>query len=939
MKKTFIFAAAALLALCACNKLAEVEMTPDGEIIPEGFKLVTIPVEYAQETKAGVGEFTLATNEKVSVYCTDSSNSSNTGFYSFKTKSSGTTVTLQGTIPTTASVGSVALYPYSSSHSYSNYHYYYSVDRKKNMIGKSYVPAEIPMYGTKNSSGKFVFTPMTGAAKKVISGIPASVTKVKVVFTAKNVKLSGSFKVYDSSNGSTWNADYASTDNEKQYIRYFDVVDGTVTFYIPYVQGSIYGPSNLTVYDYSSDATGEAIYTDANVGNIAVSRGQVNTLPAAFLSAYGIDWSGVSVWNDPSADYPAFKTMKVTADAQYLYVLLEADPAAMGSSSHAYDNVLNLYLSNGSEANSSNWIWNKKATNVSSMGGWLRKNGAPYFTSWGGSDVSSSVSSCNGSYFYEIRYKRSLSSLLSASSVFVGAYMNNNYQRTDGTYASSYTHVGILPAPGGSMYWVALPDGSGSGSGSGSSQPSATELVYENFSESSSDIANPERGLYKMVEYKYHKRDDNENATSSYTSATSSLTDSYDDNNTLVLTLFYLFDFVDSSHISSSGLSYIRSVFDNVRAKGKKAIVRFAYNNVHPSSKHQEPTLSNIKKHLQDLTPVFQEYEDIIYVVQAGFMGTYGEWYYTSYFGPSSGGVDYTISGNSVSGFSNRKAVIDALLAAVPSSRQIELRTPEYKQCYLNPSNLSSWTSLSGFGTDAVHRLAFHNDAFLYGNGGQGGYKGDMGTFHYDWQKDMWKQQGAYLINGGEAPYSSKPISGMDGYTYSNVRAAIYDYHYSYLHHDTGYHENGGGSTLMYWWHQKGWMTDIKKMLGYRLWLENLKITGTDFNSGSSITVRLKIHNSGAAPVINQRPMKLVLLHNGTPYELCSVGDVRTVASETTKTFTVSVTLPRTVVSGDKLALWLPDQASNLRSRPEYSIRLANSGMSWSNGYNIIHTF
>ena len=134
-------------------------------------------------------------------------------------------------------------------------------------------------------------------------------------------------------------------------------------------------------------------------------------------------------------------------------------------------------------------------------------------------------------------------------------------------------------------------------------------------------------------------------------------------------------------------------------------------------------------------------------------------------------------------------------------------------------------------------------------------------------------------------------------------------------------------------------MTDIKKMLGYRLWLENLKITGTDFNSGSSITVRLKIHNSGAAPVINQRPMKLVLLHNGTPYELRSVGDVRTVASETTKTFTVSVTLPRTVVSGDKLALWLPDQASNLRSRPEYSIRLANSGMSWSNGYNIIHTF
>ena len=752
MRKSILLFAA-LLALGACAKIVEEDVLSSEDRVPEGFRKVSVPIETEPATKAGTGEFTLANGEKVSVWCTDASNSSNTGFYNFTVKSNGTTVTVQGNIPSTASVGSVALYPASSNHSYSNWHYFFSVDRKKYYIGKSYVPAEIPMYGTKNSSGKFVFTPMTGAVKKEITGIPSSVSKVKVVFTAKNVKVSGTFSVYDGSNYSTWNPVYAETDNEKQYIRYFDVVNGSVCLYIPYAQGTIWGPSTLTVYDYSTESTGAVLYTDASVGNLAVTRGQINTQPAASIS--------------------------------------------------------------------------------------------------------------------------------------------------------------------------------GGNNGGGSS----TELVYKNYSESSSDIKNPERGLYKMVEYKYHKR------SGGYTSATTSLTDEYDSNNTLVLTQFYLFDYVDSEHINSAGKDYIRSVLSNVRNSGKKAIVRISYNNEHPSSYHQEPTLDHIKKHLQDLAPIFTDYEDIIYVVQGGFIGTYGEWYYTSYFGPSSGGVDYTISNDAVSGFSNRKAVLKAMLEAVPPSRQIALRTPEYKQCYINPNHVSSWTNLSGFGTEPVNRIAFYNDAFLYGGE-------DMGTFHETWQRNMWKQQGAYLINGGEAPYSSTSITQMDGYTYNNVRAAIFDYHFSYLHHDTGYHTNpnstspNDGSTLMRHWHKQGWMTDIKKWLGYRLWMENLKITGTNFSSGSTITVRLKIHNSGAAPVINERPMKLVLIHNGTPVVLKSnCGEIRSVASGTTETFTFNVTMPQSAVSGDKLALWLPDQADGLRDRPEYSIRLANSDVSWSNGYNILYTF
>ena len=46
-------------------------------------------------------------------------------------------------------------------------------------------------------------------------------------------------------------------------------------------------------------------------------------------------------------------------------------------------------------------------------------------------------------------------------------------------------------------------------------------------------------------------------------------------------------------------------------------------------------------------------------------------------------------------------------------------------------------------------------------------------------------------------------------------------------------------------------------------------------------------------------------------------------------------------VSGDKLAVWLPDAESNLQSNSKFSIRLANSSshVTWSSGYNLIYTF
>ena len=391
----------------------------------------------------------------------------------------------------------------------------------------------------------------------------------------------------------------------------------------------------------------------------------------------------------------------------------------------------------------------------------------------------------------------------------------------------------------------------------------------------------------------------------------------------IILVHYYLSNFKTKATIPDEVLNGFDEDMAVLREKGMKAIIRFSYTS---SSDGNDAAWSYVKQHIAQYKSHWQANADVIFCFQAGIVGAWGEWYYTQHYG------NQVTTMNAA-----RRTVVDTLLAAVPADRCIQLRTPQFKTTYMR-DQLPLTAEEAYTGTPRA-RLGHHNDAFLYDNE-------DMGTFHKPWQKDMWEQQSAYLITGGEAPYSSTAPSQMVGYTYNNVRSAIFSRHISYLHHDVGHHEHPGstnpdhGSLLMRHWHEQGWMTDIKKWLGYRLWMENLKITGTNFSSGSTITVRLKIHNSGAAPVINERPMKLVLIHNGTPVVLKSnCGEIRSVASGTTETFTFNVTMPQSAVSGDKLALWLPDQADGLRDRPEYSIRLANSDVSWSNGYNILYTF
>ena len=446
------------------------------------------------------------------------------------------------------------------------------------------------------------------------------------------------------------------------------------------------------------------------------------------------------------------------------------------------------------------------------------------------------------------------------------------------------------------------------------------------FTEASGEVTNPERGMMSYSKFNFEKGSvpSVKNIPQDYTGES------------LAFILFYLTDFMNSD-ISSSALTFISAELDKVRAANKKAILRFAYEETYVENAQHEATPSQILRHLDQLSNILSKNADIIYLVQAGWLGTYGEWYYkTNNNGESvSGYTDYykfTVSGNSVTDFNNNhKNLIDKMLAVVPSPIHIGLRTAFYKRYCLSPGSISSWTPITSWADEpgANERLAFYND-------GLRGSDSDVGTFKSQVDRDMWYSQGNWLACGGEMSYRSEDAFNALSADLKDCDKGIAEMrrqHLSYLHYSTS-------NRFMAKWNSEGRFEDIKKALGYRLVLKSADITYPDLNAGSTVKYSISMVNTGCAPVMYARPFKLVLKKGSSVTVLVeNLADVRTISMDQPTVLEGSFVLPQTVSGGDKLAIWLPDNASGLQNNIAYSIRLANSDVSWDSGYNIIHTF
>ena len=67
--------------------------------------------------------------------------------------------------------------------------------------------------------------------------------------------------------------------------------------------------------------------------------------------------------------------------------------------------------------------------------------------------------------------------------------------------------------------------------------------------------------------------------------------------------------------------------FNKLRELGKKAVLRFAYETAFMGRAGSGPTLEDVLRHMEQLKPFLAQNTDVIQVVQAGFIGAWGEWH------------------------------------------------------------------------------------------------------------------------------------------------------------------------------------------------------------------------------------------------------------------------------------------------------------------------
>ncbi|MFC0527740.1 DUF4832 domain-containing protein [Phytohabitans kaempferiae] len=426
--------------------------------------------------------------------------------------------------------------------------------------------------------------------------------------------------------------------------------------------------------------------------------------------------------------------------------------------------------------------------------------------------------------------------------------------------------------------------GSGEGGGTVTYQADAT------------DFANPERGLY------HHTGDCDTNDFSLATLQSYRTSQQI----TLVMCVFYLAAFRNAP-ISAAALAQFQQQADTVRAAGLKMILRFAYTT---STAGDDAPLSRVVQHLDQLAPYLNANSDVIHVVQAGFVGAWGEWYYTQNFG-NQGTVSAT-------DWANRKAVVDKLLSVLPTNRMVQLRTPKFKRTMYGTSALGSGQAYNG---SAVARLGHHNDCFLASPDDLGTYENTAVEYPYLAAETQW------LPMGGETCQPNPPRSQCP-----TALAELGQFHWNYLNIDYR-------AEVLNGWSSGGCMADVRRNLGHRFQLTQ----GTYPASASgSLAVQFGVRNVGWAAPFNPRGLELVLRNTatGTVYKRPLSADPRRWAAGTTTTVSQSVSLSGVPAGSYRLLLNLPDPRSGLASRPEYALRLANTGV-WqpATGYNdLLHT-
>jgi hypothetical protein len=333
--------------------------------------------------------------------------------------------------------------------------------------------------------------------------------------------------------------------------------------------------------------------------------------------------------------------------------------------------------------------------------------------------------------------------------------------------------------------------------------------------------------------------------------------------------------------------------FNRIRNAGAKVIVRFTYTS--SSATLYQPTKAQIIAHIAQLAPVVNANKDVIVTIQAGFIGRYGEWYYTgsSEFGDGNFTVLTTTQWN------NRKEVMDRMISSFDSSIPLQVRYIFAKQ--------------KMYGNAFVGRIGFYNDSFL-------GTWGDSGTFNVSskfatpttadiayWQTNTISNPVTGETNMVNAPRTdcANAILEMDRFNWSLINKDYFP-------------------TVISRWQTNGCFTTIQRSIGY-----DFRLNNSNINNG---ILTINIGNYGYANLFKDRRAFLVCKNTTTNVNYSFLIDNNLKNCTTTSYNIVTNLTTLGLPTGTyKLYLNLPDP---LISNKLYSIQTSNLNTWTAEGFN-----
>ena len=399
------------------------------------------------------------------------------------------------------------------------------------------------------------------------------------------------------------------------------------------------------------------------------------------------------------------------------------------------------------------------------------------------------------------------------------------------------------------------------------------------------NFTNPERGWYRSMETQEATLED--------------LVDYRRGGVTLVAFETYLGAYLDKP-LDKKKLDEIDRALTMARAAGLSVIYRAAYD-FDGKSNPDPRDINTVLGHIAQLKPIFYKHEDVLFNVQAGFLGPWGEWHHSRYGDPVK--PEY------------QKLVANALLDAVPKSVTIAVRRPEYVRTIAGTAPLTAEEAFSG---TTLSRMAFHNDALM-------SERTDMDTYidpAYPLEKEFaWiNNHTRYTPFIGETNKVSSyndAKKAIDFLDLMNAHSLNIEYHPDVLKKWQKARQ-GNMSAFDY----------IGMKLGYRFELKHIVLSETARSGGGNLSLEMELMNTGFGHLLREKKFEIVLKQGSQIFRAKIDEDARFWDKNQLISRTYNFQLPSNIPPGEwDVYLGLSSTFESLADNPAYSVRFANQDM------------